>query len=243
MKIIGITRIRNEENIIKNTLDHVSKLVDEIIVCDDASTDKTVEICKTHPSVTKVIENKVWATTPKGRNNAEGSLRQLPYLEAVKRGADWVYYFDSDEYIDFSEVDFDSKVETYFFRLFDFYITKDDIDDDYLDREFMGPEYRDIPMLFKVRPNIRFQQRIPTGIGGPRALGGYVKHYGKAISVEEWEATCKYYINNRWSGGVSNMLLKRWQARVGKAIHDKSDFDRPLIKWDERFDMKKIVKI
>ena len=243
MKIIGITRIRNEENIIQATLDHVSELVDSIIVCDDASTDNTVEICKNHPNVIKVIENKNWASTPRGRNQAEGSLRQAPYLEAVANGADWVYYFDSDEYAEFTNVDLTSDIETYYFRLFDFYITKDDVEDNYLDRKFMGPEYRDIPMLFKVNDNIRFSQRIPTGYGRKTAMGGYIKHYGKAISVEEWDKTCDYYINNRWSGGVSAMLLQRWKDRVGKAIHEKSDFGKELITWDDRTNPDKIEKM
>jgi glycosyltransferase involved in cell wall biosynthesis len=243
MKVIGVTRIRNEQNIIKNTLDHVANLVDEIIVCDDASTDNTVEICREHPSVVEIIENKVWANTPSGRNVAEGSLRQLPYQAAVKRGADWVYYFDSDEYIDFSLVNFSSNTQTYYFRLFDFYITPEDVDKNYLERQFMGPEYRDIPMLFKVNPKIRFVQRIPQGYGSPIALGGYVKHYGKAISVEEWDKTCEYYVNTRWAGGVSNMLRDRWKGRIGKAIHTKSDFNTELITWDQRFDEDKIIKI
>lgn len=240
MKVIGITRVRNEENIIQATLDHVSTLVDGIIVCDDASTDNTVEICEAHESVIKVIKNEVWATTPGGRSHAEGSLRQLPYVEAVKEGADWVYYFDADEYADFSLVDFNSNVETYIFRLFDYYITEDDIDDHYLTRPNMGPEYRDIHMLFKVNGRINFRSRIPNGFSGPVALGGYVKHYGKAISVEEWDKTCEYYINNRWCGGVSNMLLQRWKNRIGKAIHTESDFGEPFITWNDRFDTSKI---
>ena len=190
-----------------------------------------------------VFSFTVWADTPHGRNVAEGSLRQIPYVEAVKEGADWVYYFDADEYADFSMVDFKSNVETYLFRLFDFYITKDDVDDNYLDRKYMGPEYRDIHMLFKVNGHIRFNQRIPTGYGRKLGLGGYVKHYGKAISVEQWDETCKYYINHRWNGGVNNMLLQRWKDRIGKAIHDKSDFGEELITWEDRKDSEKIKRM
>jgi len=105
----------------------------------------------------------------------------------------------------------------------------------------MGPEYRDIPMLFKVNPNIKFTDRIPTGIGIPK-FGGYVKHYGKAISIEEWESTCEYYINHRWKT-ISDNLLQRWKDRRGKAIHSKSDFDRELITWDDRANESKIIKL
>jgi glycosyltransferase involved in cell wall biosynthesis len=242
IKIIGITRVRNEEEIIVNTLNHVGELVDGIVVCDDASTDKTVELCEAHPKVLKVIKNKVWESNPIARNRAEGRLRQLPYNEAVKLGANWVYYFDADEYVDFSLVNLDKEVETYFFRLFDFYITNEDVDKDYLERKFMGPEYRDIPMLFKVNNSINFHQRVPSGHGKKMAIGGYVKHYGKAISVEEWDKTCDYYINHRWRG-VSPMLHERWKKRVGKAIHTKSDFDTELITWGDRFNNNKIVRL
>lgn len=239
MKIAGITRIRNEENIIKNTLDHVSKLVDDIYVYDDDSTDNTVKICNEHKSVKGVIKGEKWNPSPSGRSRAEGLYRQKVYELAVKNGADWVYYFDSDEYVEFADVDFSHN--SYFFRLFDFYITKEDVNDNYLNRVYMGPEYRDIPMLFKVNPNIRFSGRIPSGIG-KSVFGGYVKHYGKAISVEEWDKTCDYYINHRWKG-VNKELLTRWENRVGKAIHEKSDFGRPLITWSDKTDINKIFKI
>jgi glycosyltransferase involved in cell wall biosynthesis len=242
VKIIGITRVRNESLIIKNTLDHVGKLVHGIIVYDDASTDDTVDICKCHPKVLKTIEGKVWGNTPALRNNAEGTLRQIPYDLAVRLGADWVYYFDADEYIDWEYVNFNRDIDTYFFRLFDFYITPEDIDKNYLERKWMGVEYRDIPMLFKVNPNIKFTGRVPQGLSPRKAIGGYVKHYGKAISVEEWDRTCEYYINYRWKT-VDENLWNRWKNRVGKAIHDKSDFGTELITWDQRKDLTKIIKI
>ena len=240
-KIVGITRIRDEENIIKNTLDHVSELVDEIYVYDDASTDNTVQVCRDHPSVKHVIEGKEWDPTPQGRNKAEGTLRQQVFKYARDQAnADWVYYFDSDEYAYFENIDF--TADCYYFRLFDFYITEEDKDKHYLQREWMGPEYRDIPMLFKATQQLLFEQRIPLN-RGRTAFGGYVKHYGKAISVEEWDKTCNYYINHRWNGGIHNSLLERWKSRVGKAIHTVSDFNRPLIRWEERNNTSKIIKI
>lgn len=238
--IAGITRIRNEEAIIQNTLDHVAKLVDKIYIYDDCSTDNTIAICDAHPAVAGIIQGQRWASSCKGRNLAEGILRQAVYQEAVKGGAKWVYYFDADEYVEFTNVSF--SYDCYYFRLFDYYITKDDIDKNYLDRQWMGPEYRDIPMLFKIKPGINFKQRIPQGINKPE-FGGYVQHYGKAISVEEWESTCDYYINIRWNDHRYAALRDRWMNRKGKAIHTKSDFDRKLIKWEDRYNLAKICKL
>ena len=42
--LIGITRIRNEALILRDTLDYVGKQVDAIVAYDDASTDQTLEI-------------------------------------------------------------------------------------------------------------------------------------------------------------------------------------------------------
>jgi glycosyltransferase involved in cell wall biosynthesis len=238
--IVGITRIRNEENIIQNTLDHVAKLVDKIYVYDDCSTDNTVAICEAHPVVEKVIKGTTWASTPKGRNIAEGALRQIVYEEAVKGGATWVYYFDADEYVEFNYVGF--NVDSYSFRLFDFYITEEDKEKSYLERKWMGPEYRDIPMLFRVKPGIKFTQRIPQGIGRSE-LGGFVKHYGKAISVEQWEEACNYYGNLRWNMPRYKALQQRWLNRKGKAIHTVSDFGGKLIQWKDKNKHRKICRM
>jgi len=239
--IAGITRIRNEEDIIQHTLDHVAKLVDKIYVYDDCSTDNTVAICEAHPAVEKVIKGTIWANTTQGRNQAEGTLRQAVYNEAVKGGATWVYYFDADEYIIPIDIDY-IKADCYHFRLFDFYITEEDKNKSYLERKWMGCEYRDIPMLFKVKPGILFTQRIPRGIGRS-SFGGFVKHYGKAISVEQWEEACNYYGNLRWNAPRYRALQQRWLNRKGKAIHTVSDFGRKLIQWKDRTDQKVIVKL
>lgn len=241
MKLIGITRIRNEQDIISNTLDHVANLVDGVVVFDDCSMDNTVEICESHPIVLKVLKGKTWSSTPKGRNIAEGYFRHKAYMEAVRLGATWIYCFDGDEYAEFSDIKF--TVGSYFLRLFDFYITEEDKEKNYLDRKWMGPEYRDIPMLFKVNRHMTFTQRIPRRFDEPLLFGGYVKHYGKAISVENWEQKCEYYTNHRWNG-INQELWLRWVNRKGKAIHNGlSDFGAPLIEWDERMDTSKIKPI
>jgi len=233
--IIGITRVRNEQEIIKYTLDHVATLVDKIIVVDDASTDYTVDVCRQHPSVVDIIRNNNWDRTPEGRSKAEGDLRQLAFERAMDFNPEWIYYFDADEFADFSGIDLEDKsIDGYRLRLFDFYITEEDKDKHFLNREFIGKEYRDILMLFRPHVDIRFFQREPNL---PKdyeiKTAGYVKHYGKAISVEEWEKTCDYYIHFRGADFLPKFRDK-WMERKGKAIHSLSDFGNELIKWEDR---------
>lgn len=239
MKIVGITRVRNEEHIIGDVLNRVAKFVDCIIVYDDASTDRTVEICKAHDKVAMIIENKSWATEPEERDQAEGSHRNLVYQFAKENcEADWVYYFDADEILMPSEplkVLAEKGPEAYTFRLYDFYITKEDKDKSWKERRWIGPEYRDILMFFKVMPGVHFYQREPVGPWQVVEKGGDVRHYGKAISIAEWEKTCDYYVRHI-GGQYLPKFTRKWEARRGKAIHTMSDFGKPLILWEERHD-------
>lgn len=237
---IAISRVRNESKIIKNTLDHVSKYFDKIIIYDDCSTDNTVEICKKHPKVETVICNTKWAEIAKERSKYEGIGRQIPYLAALSYNPDWIYNFDADEYIQFENIEWDNpEKETYYFRLFDYYITENDKNDHYLTRKYIGPEYRDIIMLFRPNKNVKFKCRVPSNVNKPFNFGGYVKHYGKAISIEEFNETCEYYSTIHPDG---QKQANKWKNRIGKAIHTKSDFNRDLITWDQ-IKSDKIVKL
>lgn len=246
MKISGIIRARNESAIIKDTLDHFSQYCNHgIYVYDDASTDDTLDIVKAHTNVKGVIENKDWDLN---RTRAEYTTRQAILDLARNDNPDWVLYFDADERLDVDMKILDyymrsPDVDAVFMRLFDAYITEDDLINCTLDgvdhpptipynqRKWFGPEYRDIGMFFRVRPSLRYlhdDQRIASFIGNSISFG-YVKHYGKAISIEQWESTCDYYIEH-----FPESYKKKWKARKGKAIHDKSDFGRELIKWHEK---------
>ena len=89
-------------------------------------------------------------------------------------------------------------------------------------------------MFFRNSPYLRYHlpdQRIVTmepGIQIP--IHGDIKHYGKAISVQQWEATCDYYIRF-WP-----KYADKWRKRKGKAVHDQmlSDFGNPLLRWADR---------
>jgi len=243
MKVFGVTRIRNEEDIIENTLEHVSSFVDEIYIFDDCSTDSTISKCLKFPKVKRILQAKTWETNPHKRQVLEGTQRQTIYNEAIKNNPDWIYYFDADEYADLDSIELsDTSYDAYALRLFDFYITPEDIEKSYKERKFMGPEYRDILTLFRPINGLRFYSRVPQANFINIGHKGFIKHYGKAISVEQWEETCNYYINFLYESQPGNSTIsEKWKKRKGKAIHTKSDFNRELIKWEDRLDDTKII--
>lgn len=238
--LVGLTRVRNEELIIKDTLDYYSKICDGgIYVYDDCSTDKTREVISAHPAVKGSIFSPAW---DEDRARAEWQNRKAIYQLAQKGQPDdtWFIYFDADERVELDTSLLDEEAnEAIYLRLFDFYITPSDAHREYTGdliplRDWIGPEYRDILMLFRKSTDPKWHQpdqREPdlqkpnVRITGP---GGFVRHYGKSISVEQWEETCRYYADH------FPMYSEKWEARKGKAVHDGvSDFGNALIRWED----------
>jgi glycosyltransferase involved in cell wall biosynthesis len=234
MNIIGLTRVRNESEIITETLDHMATFCNKIIVYDDCSTDNTVQLCRSHIDVHSVICGTTW---DHNRKRAEWQNRSLLLREGKKHAKpnDWFVYMDADERIEFDWVTLkyiNPAVIGFRMKLFDYYITPEDIDLHYSKRQWLGPEYRNILMLFRNLPTLDYsspdQREVHLRHNGTVISQGYVKHYGKAISVKQWEDTCNYY---------STFFPKysaKWQARKGKSVHIKSSFGNPLILWDQK---------
>lgn len=226
--IVGLTRIRNEQEIIGDTLDHFSQWCDQIIVLDDASNDLTNAICGIHPNVSNILKMSEWNPD---RTKMEYVHRQMLLDEGFKLRPDWFIYFDADERIEMPEnyEDYDAVR----MKLFDFYITQEDVDKSYGERKWMGPEYREIIMMFRNDPRLKYWARDQREVTIPTSFkvlnDGFVKHYGKAISIDEWEKTCDYY-----STYFPAQYRQKWLDRKGKAIHTQSDFGRKLITWDQK---------
>ena len=96
--LIGITRVRNEALILRDTLDYVGRHVDAIVAYDDASTDRTLEILAEHPKVALVVTNRSWEADIEARRIAEGRHRGL-LLQTAREHLqfDWIFCFDPDE--------------------------------------------------------------------------------------------------------------------------------------------------
>jgi len=235
MRIIGLTKVRSESKIMKETLDHWGNIcTGGIYVYDDVSTDDTVQICKDHPAVNQVIEGTFWDPD---REKAEWFNRQAA-LTAAKENAmedDWFVYFDADERLyNFNyQPLYEEGVDAIACRLYDIYITPEDVDKSYLDRDRVGPEYRTIVFFFRNHPALSYDkpdQRIVNLKPKARVvLDGIIKHYGKGLSVEHWKETCDYYINH-WP-----KYQEKWKKRRDNAIKTdhKSDFGNTLISFND----------
>ena len=87
-KIILLLRVKNGILFIRKWLEVNSKLVDEIVVVDNGSTDGTLQTLKEHPKVVKIIRTEGFD---------EGRDLNLVYFEALKRNPDWCINLDVDE--------------------------------------------------------------------------------------------------------------------------------------------------
>lgn len=250
--ILAILRVRNEELIIQDTLEHLSSFCDAIICYDDDSTDNTFKILKSNNKVVAVIRNFVWLSRPEERIQEETNHR-LELLNLAKTfNPKWVFCADADErYIgnirEFVKSSQAYDVDLVRISLFDAYITESDQDSIVKCqklanfRRYFGPERRDIIMLWKVHDDITF-----VGIDAREPIFGpekkvetrfFCQHYGKSLSVKHWEETCDYYAKHF---PYETYGLK-WENRKGKAIHKESDFGRPLFEWGEELFTHAIV--
>ncbi|MGH6737273.1 MAG: glycosyltransferase family 2 protein [Methyloceanibacter sp.] len=241
--LVALTRVRNEALLLPDTLDYLAGQVDAIVAYDDASTDETVEILRTHPKVALVVANQVWEQDVEARQRAEGRHRGL-LLDMARRQLphDWMLCFDPDERVTGDMRGFvaglgDDPCDAVRVKLFDAYMTPEDhapytSDQKLMNfRKFYGPEQRDILMLWRNRPEIGFAEgdgRTPRGMGNTKT-DLYCQHYGKSLSVAHWEETCDYYIRHF----PYETYGAKWEARKGKGIHTESDFGRPLHEWGE----------
>ena len=94
MKLIVIIPAYNEESTIGDVIKATSRFVDEILVINDGSTDRTADVAKTAGAT--VIDNIV--------NRGLGKTIKRGYAEAVKRGADIVVQIDADGQYDPQEI-------------------------------------------------------------------------------------------------------------------------------------------
>ena len=242
MKIIGFSRVRNEELLIADTVRHMEQHCDGLVFLDDSSSDGTVrEIERVQTKVLAIVKSPHWELD---RVAEETRHRKLLYAVAREFDPDWLFCFDADERFvgDVRQVLHSPAMENadgVRVQLFDAYLSEqaqsayvaemrlEDVDRMY------GPERRDILMLWRNSDKFFYEgmdRREPVATSDARIVTGpiYCKHFGKAVSVGQWEEACEYYATH-----FPEPYASKWTARRGKAIHTMSDFGTPLYGWDQ----------
>lgn len=90
MKIIGLLIVKNEADILKESLDHMAKWMDGVVAIDNGSTDGTWDILTTHPII-KACSRDI---LPFDEARLVPKLIQI----AEEENADWYVDNDADEF-------------------------------------------------------------------------------------------------------------------------------------------------
>jgi hypothetical protein len=157
------------------------------------------------------------------------------FVKKAARPEDWFVYFDADErlYLPEQIIFKDGDVKAISCRLYDVFITPEDVDKQYSEREWVDPQYCQILFFFNNLHHVRYevsdQREAFIENGGRIAHGGIIKHYGKSLSARHWEETRDYYIAH------FPKYAEKWRARKGKAVKVDylTDAGRRLIRFGD----------
>ncbi|MDQ6422467.1 glycosyltransferase [Paenibacillus sp. LHD-117] len=229
-KLTAMMQVRNEENrYFEEVLDHLTGFADEIVIVDDASSDRTVDICRRYPKVVKLVE----LTESKFRE--EWKLRQLLWEAAAATDPDWLLAIDADEIYEdktkhrIHELINQDRYDWVGFRFYDFWGGTTY----YREDEYWNIHKRHTMTLVRYLPEYHYfypkrehhVSRLPLSCG---ALPGHgselrVKHYGWAGGEEERHRKYVRYMEMDPEG--------KW----GSLEHYRSilDPDPHLVEWKE----------
>jgi len=261
MKIIGMTTVRNEAWIVRDTLDLWSEVCpDGIYIYCDASTDATPALCRSHPNVKEVLEsNHYW----EDRAGMEPYKRQALFNSVARflTPADWVVMFDADEHLELDswhgECLDDLGVVAVDCRSWDMYMTAEDLLTDrrpveycpseyvpgrghhYRHRQWCSTAYRQFPFFLRFDPRWIWKfpnQHMPAWdpSRGLRLVHGSVKHWSKGHSELIYDRKAEYY-RREWKGTEPGMTPSH---QLGKGVRTEKpyldDVGQPLQKWEDR---------
>jgi glycosyltransferase involved in cell wall biosynthesis len=112
-KLVLMLRVKDGIQFVREWLECFEKLVDEIVVLDNGSTDGTVAALQAHPKVVDIIHTQ-------GFN--EGRDKNLLYEHMRRRNPDWCLWVDVDEIFEpgLTRAHFDKLMSSRFFNKYAF---------------------------------------------------------------------------------------------------------------------------
>jgi len=96
--VVGVTMVRNEDDIIEATLTHMLRQVDAVVVIDNGSTDRTAEILN-EIGWSAAMGGRLFVTRDTSRAYLQSErMTRAANFARVQYGADWIMPFDADEF-------------------------------------------------------------------------------------------------------------------------------------------------
>lgn len=95
MTVVGITMVKDEQDVIGTTLRHMATQVDAVVIADNMSTDKTREIIEEVTDEAPVQIHYIWDEDPAYQQSEK--MTKLAHLAHARFGATWIVPFDADE--------------------------------------------------------------------------------------------------------------------------------------------------
>lgn len=192
--------VRNEaDRYLEKVLTHATRYVDQAVILDDASTDRTVDVCK---QCLGKLPHQIIVNEEAGFHN-EVTLRKQLWELAVQTKADWILILDADEVFENAIVDVmphllnNPNVDAYYFRLYDMWNETQYREDEYWQAHKI---YR--PFLVRYRPEHPYVWqdspqhcgRLPVNIGSLRGVPCQVRlqHLGWARPADRLEKYSRY---------------------------------------------------
>jgi glycosyltransferase involved in cell wall biosynthesis len=153
VQLLGLMTAKNDEWIIERSAGRLAACCDAVVVVDDGSTDRTVEILRSMPGVSVICN------PPGGKWDSALNARLL-MLEAERLQPEWIMYIDSDDVVDArfaaerSALLAEPGVGRYFFREITLW---GGIDRYRVDKpEWYGRNHGRTPHLVRYSPEVRF---------------------------------------------------------------------------------------
>jgi len=249
-KIAAHLLVKNEEDIIKECLDHLALFCDYIFILDNGSTDKTYEICKKHSCITYVEKKDVVYSD---------TLRQILVEKSKKylTNEDWLlevsadHFFASNPRLDVKKaINEGANIITY--HVAQFYFTDLDLNSKSNEKliqnllQYYAINYHDFPVVFQNQSNLKYTSEVTEWPELNRkkiaSFHPILKHY-QFRSVEQIKKRLRLRYDQRERGfkGFKHYRTKDWQ----RYIFDHNQLNRfdGIWKWNKQPSLDELLGI
>lgn len=218
-RICAMLVVKNEEFEIERCLDDLILWVDKIVVVDDGSSDRTLQILKQYPKVVAIHEKP-----DLGNIRNEGRDREILFQMAQNTGCEWILFIDADEVFEdrmkrhVYDLITNENVNLWHFKEINFWRSKTHFRvDELYDKGWFGRLFRNFDFL-RMRSGEEHSGGVPCNIPGAsmfwsddngtgrKAIPG-VLHYGFSDYTRNVEKA--YRRNKRDPYSIDNNGCKR----------------------------------